>query len=145
MQETTKSDSIESQLDERWGNAVKTQVASENDFEKKITYISGGALAISVALLPTVTNGCCKWLLRVGWAALIFSLMFNLILLLATIRKCLKEYKKLASHYKTLTFPDDEIHIQIKACNISLILSWINLFISMAGIGFVLVFFAINI
>lgn len=145
MQKTIESNNIRSQLDERWDNAVKTQVASENDFEKKIIYISGGALAISVALLPTVTHECCKWLLHVGWVALICSLIFNLILLLVTTRKCLKEYKKLVPHYKTLTLPDYEIDMQIKSCSISLILNWINLFISMLGICCVFVFFVINI
>jgi hypothetical protein len=145
MQEITVAENKKSQLDERWDNTVKTQVASENDFEKKITYISGGALAISVALLPTVANGCCKWILFTGWAVLICSLVYNLIQLLATISKCLSEYETLASHYKTLTLPDDERDRQTKICKISLAASWINLIISVLGIGCVLVFFAINI
>lgn len=120
MQEITVAENKKSQLDERWDNTVKTQVASENDFEKKITYISGGALAISVALLPTVANGCCKWILFTGWAVLICSLVYNLIQLLATISKCLSEYETLASHYKTLTLPDDERDRQTKICKISI-------------------------
>ena len=55
---------------------------SEDEFEKKITYISAGALLLSVTLLEKVIqleDSNINWVLYFGWATLTLTLFINLI------------------------------------------------------------------
>ncbi len=140
-----KSDEVKEKLDERWHNTVQTQIACENDFEKKIIYVSAGALSISVALLPFTPNGCHRWVLITGWVLLVGSLICNLSLLLRTLHRCLEEYKTLEIQYRDLKIPKGEQIRQVKECKKDLIYSTLNLICCVLGVLHVLAFFAINI
>lgn len=53
---------------------------SENEFEKKIIYISAGGLAVSMVLVKDVIPiGVCiyKWMLVCGWTGLILAIILN--------------------------------------------------------------------
>lgn len=55
---------------------------SQDNFEKQLTYISAGALGLSVGFIKDIVtpikNSGYKWMLLTGWALLIFTLLLNL-------------------------------------------------------------------
>jgi len=73
---------------------------SETDFEKKITYISAGALAISVTFIDKIVDLSSAqyfWILTFAWLLLAITLSLNLISILTSrtmTRKSLKEFDK---------------------------------------------------
>jgi len=56
---------------------------STDDFEKQLSFISAGALALSITfmdkLVVNLSQSSCRWLLVTGWALLAFTLILNLI------------------------------------------------------------------
>lgn len=55
---------------------------SEDDFEKKVTYISAGALGLSLTFIEKIVHerrATCLGLLISSWALLIFTLLLNLL------------------------------------------------------------------
>lgn len=55
---------------------------SESEFETKLTYISAGALLLSVTLLEKIIKLDCSiylWIVIVSWVLLILTLLLNLI------------------------------------------------------------------
>jgi hypothetical protein len=56
---------------------------SQDTFEKQLSYISAGALALSVGFIKDIVNPIKdsnhKWMLLTGWGLLILTLLFNLV------------------------------------------------------------------
>lgn len=56
---------------------------STDDFEKQLSFISAGALALSLTfmdkLVVNLNQSSCRWLLVAGWTLLAFTLILNLI------------------------------------------------------------------
>jgi hypothetical protein len=56
---------------------------SQDNFEKQLSYISAGALALSVGFIKDIVhpikNSSYKWMLLSGWGLLIFTLLLNLV------------------------------------------------------------------
>jgi hypothetical protein len=56
---------------------------SQDTFEKQLSYISAGALALSVGFIKDIVHpiksSSYKWMLLAGWVLLIFTLLLNLI------------------------------------------------------------------
>lgn len=56
---------------------------SQDTFEKQLSFISAGALALSVGFIKDIVDPIklsrCKWMLLTGWGLLIFTLLLNLI------------------------------------------------------------------
>jgi hypothetical protein len=63
--------------------------ASERDFESKITYIAAGAIALSIAMYPSLGK-CNKWIMIVAWILLIATILANLFSLIYNKEKCNK-------------------------------------------------------
>lgn len=55
---------------------------SNEQFEKQLSFISGGALALSFIVIEKVLKDFlttkCKWILIVGWSSLVITLLLNL-------------------------------------------------------------------
>lgn len=67
-----------------FGNELKELFyKSQDSFEKQLSYISAGALALSVGFIKDIVHPIkesnYKWLLISGWALLIFTLLLNLV------------------------------------------------------------------
>lgn len=90
-----KSDEQISQIRQDFYSSIDQ---SETDFEKKITYISAGALAISVTFIDKVVDLSSAqyfWILTFAWVQLAITLSLNLVSILtsrALTRKSLKEF-----------------------------------------------------
>ncbi|MBI3137590.1 MAG: hypothetical protein HYZ15_03290 [Sphingobacteriales bacterium] len=56
---------------------------SQDTFEKQLSYISTGALALSVGFIKDIVHplkdSCYKWMLLTGWGLMILTLLLNLI------------------------------------------------------------------
>lgn len=56
---------------------------SQDTFEKQLSYISAGALALSVGFIKDIVHpikdSSYKWMLLTGWGLLIFTLLLNLV------------------------------------------------------------------
>lgn len=56
---------------------------SQETFEKQLSYIAAGALSLSIGFIQEIVKPIKtshhKWMLILGWAALIFTLLINLI------------------------------------------------------------------
>jgi hypothetical protein len=123
---------------------------NESEFEKKITYISAGALALSLTFIEKIIkieNSEYSTFLIAGWGALILSLSVNLCSFLispklTTITQ--DEYYDFMDGKSELS--EDEILLNQKKRNsIISIINWITLGLLMLGIIFITTFCAINI
>ena len=66
---------------------------SENDFERKITYISAGALALSITFIDKIVNLASAehfYFLIIGWVLLASTLAVNLISILVSRKLTMK-------------------------------------------------------
>ncbi|SHF80556.1 hypothetical protein [Flavisolibacter ginsengisoli] len=56
---------------------------SQDNFEKQLSYISAGALALSIGFIKDIVqpikDSSSKWMLLLGWGLLIFTLLLNLV------------------------------------------------------------------
>lgn len=78
-------------IDEYWNNIQKSIDSIEIDFEKKLTYISAGALALSLTFLDKIvdiTKAEFLWIIILGWIFLIITLCVNLSSQLYSKRCC---------------------------------------------------------
>ncbi|MCL2682614.1 MAG: hypothetical protein FWE63_03885 [Bacteroidales bacterium] len=60
---------------------VSTKYKSEEFYEKNITYITAGTLALSLTFIDrivTLNNSCSIWLLITSWSILALTLLINL-------------------------------------------------------------------
>ena len=67
-----------------FGEELKTLFhKSQDTFEKQLSYISAGALALSVGFIKDIVSpiksSSYKWMLITGWGLLIFTLLLNLV------------------------------------------------------------------
>lgn len=63
-------------------NLLEALEKSEDDFERKITYISAGSLALSITFIEKIValdHAEKIWFLIIGWALLILTLLVNLL------------------------------------------------------------------
>ena len=78
-----KRSNVEFQVDEKYKSALYDIFdKSQDDFEKQLSYISGGALGLSLLFLEKViedlSKADSKWLLTLGWILLALTLFINL-------------------------------------------------------------------
>lgn len=63
-------------------NLIKIKEKSDDDFEKNITYISAGALGLSMTFIEKIINipkAICFYLLIIAWGLLTITLLVNLL------------------------------------------------------------------
>ncbi|NCA76146.1 MAG: hypothetical protein EOM90_07410 [Alphaproteobacteria bacterium] len=86
----------ENNLKEYRNELLKLLDKSQDSFEKQLTYVSAGSIAISMAFLERITGQInqttCKSLIILGWICLTVTLLINLL-------SHIFAYK---SHYKTI-------------------------------------------
>lgn len=105
-------------------NVVRTNKReSEKDFESKITYIAAGAIALSIAIYPSLGK-CNKWIMIVAWILLIAALLTNLFSLMYNKEKCNKLDKEIReqifnnnNNYKDYTSIIENTNRNIKIIN----------------------------
>jgi hypothetical protein len=116
---------------------------SEEEFEKKLTYISAGALLLSVTLIEKVIKLDCSenlWIIITAWILLILTLLINLFSHLIS-----KIYLR-----KTIDEIDNSVGIdlRIKYYRKRMIsiesLNWIASIFLVLGIGFLILFTSVN-
>lgn len=83
MSRKNKVDKVE-QADDKSDRSILNRIKekSEDDFEKKITYISAGSLAISLTFIEKIVplkDSTEIWLLICSWIFLAFTLLLNLL------------------------------------------------------------------
>ena len=117
---------------------------SENDLERKITYISAGALALSITFMEKIvdlTSAKHFFLLIIGWILLAITLAINLISTLTSRKLTMKSLKDF----------DDEIEESELIKNIAkrnhLIsnLDLVSLISLLVGIFFVVIFCSVDL
>lgn len=120
----------------------------EGDFEKKITQISAGALALSISFIDKIVDLAYAqdfWILIIGWFLLVSTLSINLISILISRKlnmKSLNDYDKISD--KELT--ENQLKSIIKKRNnIITNLDFVQLGTLLFGIIFVVLFSSINI
>lgn len=116
---------------------------SEDEFEKKITYISAGALLLSVTLVEKILqldNSSFVWILISGWVFLVLTLIVNLL-------------SHLVSKYFLRKNIDDidesvEYSIRLKRHNNRTfcieLLNWVSVFLLILGISAMVTFTSLN-
>lgn len=71
---------------------------SQDNFEKQLSYISAGALALSVGFIKDIVHpikySSYKWMLLSGWGLLIFTLLLNLVSHIIAARNARKGAKE---------------------------------------------------
>lgn len=112
---------------------------SQDDFEKQLSFISAGALGLSMLFIEKIVplkTACHKWLLITGWSLLAITLFSNLV----------SHFLSAQLNYKTLLECQNGTEIKhakrtkwITSINIGTIITLI------LGIFFILIFSSINI
>lgn len=123
-------------------NAETTLHKSQDDFEKQLSYISAGALGVSMFFIEKVvkdiSHAQCKWILIVSWSLLGFTLVGNL----------LSHFFCISFNYKTIEEIDSDAYDSIKAAKRNTYVKVINtstVFSLVVGIIFLILFTAINL
>lgn len=117
---------------------------SENDLEKKITYISAGALALSITFIEKIihmTYAEYFYLLIIGWILLSLTLAINLISIFISRKLTMKSLKDFDNEVEETVLINNIAKRNNLISNMDLI-SLINLLI---GIFFVVIFCSINL
>lgn len=123
-------------------NLEKTYEQSQNDFERQLSYISAGALGITITffdkIVPVKSEAVSIWLIITAWISLALTLLINLfshqlasVFLYATIKEINEDKEDLQKR-----FSRDKI-IQR--------LNWVTLFLLFIGILFIVFFSSLNI
>jgi hypothetical protein len=93
---------------EDFKNLEKTYEQSQNDFEKQLSYISVGALGLTITffdkIVPVKSETVAIWLIITAWSALALSLLINLFshqLASVFLYKTMKEINDENENYKT--------------------------------------------
>lgn len=117
---------------------------SEDEFEKKLTYIGAGALLLSLTLIEKILNlenSVFIFFIVLGWALLVFSLLVNLVSHLVSkifFRKTQKEIRENIEY-------SERIKKYEKRLLISNFFNWSSLLSLILGIVFIIVFVSTNI
>lgn len=147
--ENTSSITTEEQnkLDERWENVVQVLLDTDKDFEKKILYVSAGAIAIALTSLRPLHNSCicCKGLLWFGVGFCITSIIYAIYRILASIKTCHKEFAILRKQYKEgITDINQEEKRQDDVNRVSLKNNYVNFILFILGVTSLLIFIIVN-
>lgn len=124
-------------------SVTEQKMKSDDDFEKYITFISSGALGLSLTFIDKISplkQSVCLWIIVIGWFSLAITLFFNLL------------SHFLSSKYseKIVQEIDDEIEYDILISNINKrnrvisILNLISIILLGVGIILILIFTTIN-
>lgn len=115
---------------------------SQDDFEKQLSFISAGALGVSMFLIEKVikdlTLSHFKWMIITSWAFLGFTLIINLV----------SHFMVIKFNYKNIEEIDTNRYDQQKAVKRNGIIKRINFFTLITlilGIIFLILFTSINI
>lgn len=121
----------------------------EDEFEKKLLYIAAGALGLSFAFISDIVNvneGCCLWMLLVGWFLLIVCICLNCFSHLwskeyaqATIDDIDKESEKDVFNENIIRLNID--HRNRKTHLVNMLTIWLMII----GIVFIVIYAAVNI
>lgn len=122
----------------------ETRNKSEDDFEKSLTYISGGALGLSLTFMEKIISlesSLHIWTLIFGWIFLGLTLMLNLVSHLIT-----SYYSRISQDEYDSENKDEELIIKkIKKRNRNItIINWTTVSFLMIGISFIIIFSSIN-
>ena len=122
---------------------------AENDFEKKITQISGGALALSITFIDKIvdlSNANYLWILITGWILLGFTLSLNLFNTLFSRKENLKS---LNEYDEIILNKDSNSEILSKNIekrnNLIIFLDYLSLTTLILGISFIIMFSSLNL
>jgi hypothetical protein len=122
---------------------LEQKAKSDDDFEKYITFISSGALIITLTFVEKISpleNSTHKWILIAGWGFLASTLLINLI----------SHYLSSRFNEKTIQNLDEEMPFEKLICKINgrnkviSILNVISIVSLGVGIISILLFAAIN-
>jgi uncharacterized membrane protein YgcG len=117
---------------------------SENDLERKITYISAGALALSITFMEKIvdlTSAEHFYLLIIGWILLALTLAVNLISTLTSRKLTMKSLKDFDNEIE-----ESELIKNIaKRNNLISNLDLASLISLLIGIFFVVIFCSVNL
>lgn len=121
---------------------IRIKEKSEDDFDKNITYISAGALALSLTLIDKVvdvSNSICKWCLIVSWSLFTASLLLNLV----------SHYVSSLFHDKTIEDVDNKSPCLMENFNrrnkIIRTINIVNILLLIGGVIFVVIYSSVNI
>jgi len=116
---------------------------SQDHFERQLSYISAGALALSVGFIKDIVtpikDSTFKWMLVAGWGLLIFTLLLNLISHLVAVKyakKGAKETDDIESSY-------DPVKIDKRSKRMSRI-NWTTVMTLAGGIILIVIYITIN-
>jgi len=116
---------------------------SEDDFEKKITYISAGALLLSLTLIEKIIQvdaSLGKSFLIWSWIFLILSLLVNLVSHLISKIQLRRTQQEI---YDNLSFKKRKATYRVRLI-ITESLNWASATLLILGIAFILTFASIN-
>lgn len=116
---------------------------SEDDFEKKVTYISAGALLLSLTFIEKIIqleNSLGKYFLIGSWIFLILSLLVNLVSHLISKIQLRKTQQEI---YDDLPYEKQKLNYRVRLI-ITESLNWASVVLLILGIAFILIFASIN-
>ena len=129
---------------EEYRNSVlEIKKRSDDDFEKYITFISSGALGLTLTFIDNISplkESTCIWIIVVGWISLALCLMINLV----------SHYISSLNNSRTVQDLDDDIDDDVLLLNIDKrnhVVNCLNIISIIAlglGICFILIFTSIN-
>ncbi len=137
----------EKELNEYYDNCLRSledcRLNSENDFESKITYITAGALGISITIFKDYNAGIATGTLLASWWLLLISLLVNCFSAHCIKSMCVKTSKvmkecKANERCKNFTKPIESINSVSKWYNRITIYSFIS------GILLIVIFIILN-
>jgi hypothetical protein len=120
----------------------ETRTKSEDDFEKNLTYISAGALGLSLTFIEkivVINSSTIIWTLIIGWVLLGLTLTLNLISHLISSYYSRKSQEEFDNDCKNLNK-----NIDLRNQRISII-NWSTVILLILGIFFIIIFTSQNI
>lgn len=115
--------------------------ASENDFEKSLTFISAGALGLSMGFIEKIVSldsATCKSILIAGWILLTVTLGLNLISHMISKKMSQKSQDDHDNNHENL-------HLRIRSRNATIDrINWLTVALLVIGISLIVIFVSIN-
>jgi hypothetical protein len=116
---------------------------SQDNFEKQLSYISAGALALSVGFIKEIVHpikySSYKWMLLSGWGLLIFTLLLNLVSHIIAGRNARKGAKETEDIDKT--YNPDKIDKRARYMDI---INWTTIGTLAGGIVLIVLYITFN-
>jgi hypothetical protein len=115
---------------------------SQDTFEKQLSYISAGSLALSIGYIKDVVknleSASCRWMLAFGWILLAFTILVN----------CISHIRAADLHNKTIgeinSGEYDQLRV-IKRFGLISKVNWLSVGTLVGGILFITFFVIINL